>query len=89
MRPAISLVMVCTGEIDTSTTARPTASSAPTISAVALRRIAAKSSVAMPNPSPMIGIISGDSNIAPISTATEGINKPSSEIAAEITIRNA
>ena len=43
----------------------------------------------MPKPRPMIGIISGDSSIAPISTATEGISRPSNEIAAEMTIRNA
>lgn len=43
----------------------------------------------MPKPSPMIGIINGDNSIAPMSTATEGISSPSSEIAADTTIRKA
>lgn len=43
----------------------------------------------MPKPNPMIGIISGDRSIAPISTATDGMSRPSNEIDAEIRIRKA
>ena len=89
VRPAISLVMVCTGDRVTNTTDSAIAMTAPAIRAVAARRISRVSKVAMPKPSPMIGIINGDNSIAPMSTATEGISSPSSEIAADTTIRKA
>ncbi len=72
-----------------STTDNTTAMAAPSVNAVAARRTSWKSSVAIPKPRPMIGIISGDSSMAPISTATDGISSPSNEIAAEMTIRKA
>ena len=89
VRPAISLVIVWIGDRLTSSTDSATAMAAPAIRAIVARRISRVSSVAMPKPRPMIGIISGDKSIAPISTATDGVNSPSSEIAADTTIRNA
>ncbi|CAE1292289.1 unnamed protein product [Acanthosepion pharaonis] len=89
-RPAISLVMVCTGDRVTNTTDQRDRDDRPRDQgrggAAHLARVEGRDAETQPDDP---GIINGDNSIAPMSTATEGINSPSSEIAADTTIRKA
>ncbi len=84
MRAAISLVTVCSGDIITISAQNTMAASVPTASDLPDWRSHLKSPVASANPTPMIGSISGDSSMAPITTAGEDNSRPRMAMPADI-----
>ena len=76
MRAAISSVTVCSGERNTISAQNNMAKIDPAISALPQRRNQPASPVASEKPVPMIGFISGDSSMAPITTAGEDSSRP-------------
>ena len=89
VRAAISLVTDCSGEIVTIRAQSRTASRVPAPSEKIARRISEKSNRASPKPKPMIGPMSGEISIAPITTAGEDSSRPRIAIPADIRVMNA
>ncbi len=88
VRAAISSVTVWIGDNATISAVKPIEMTVPIASALADLRSHPKSPVARLKPRPMIGPISGDSSIAPITTAGDDSNRPSTAIPADIASMN-
>ncbi len=76
MRAAISSVTVCSGETNTISAQNRIAKADPASSALPQRRSQSASPVAREKPVPMIGFISGESSMAPITTAGDDSSRP-------------
>ena len=88
MRAAISEVMVWIGDRNTSTAHSRIASTLPISKVRADCLTHAQSPIASAKPSAMIGPISGDSSIAPITTAGDESSRPRIAIPALMAIMN-
>ena len=86
VRAAISLVTVCNGLKNTTSAQNRMEKIVPTARLRADSRIQWKSPMAMAKPSPMIGPISGESSIAPITTAGEDSSSPRMAMPADMVI---
>ena len=75
-------------EVHTISAQNRTASTVPHSSARPHRRSHIKSPVASAKPAPKIGLISGDSNMAPMTTAGEDNSRPSTAIPADMQVIN-
>ena len=84
VRAAISGVTVCKGEANTTSAHSKTASTVPTASERAASLSQETSPMASAKPSPIIGPISGDSSMAPITTAGDDSNRPSTAMPADM-----
>ena len=89
VRAAISAVTVCRGDKVTTNPANNMEIIVPRTIAFPLAFNQAESPTARANPAPIIGPISGERSIAPITTAGEESSKPRIAMPADIEVMNA